>query len=794
MRDYEVSQLTYKVSRLKSLNKRLNRILRIAKVGGWEIDIKTNKLSWSQIVKDIHEVHDDYQPELKTALDFYPHPERDNLKLAVNKAIHYGIPWELELPLITAKGKHLFIRASGEPEIADGKIIKIIGTLQDITQEIQQRTELESIRERLTLATISSNAGVWEYNLIDDILIWDDKMFEIFDVPKDHFEGKYISWRNTVLPEDLEPTEELLKKCILEGTEFHTVFRIKSPFGKIKYIKGDAIVIQDDKGNAVRVVGLNSDVTDQQTNKKKLEKAIELAQTANAHKSQFLAHMNHEIRTPLTSILGFTEKLLDTPSLHEDVLHDIKTIRLNSSLLLNIVNKILDFSKISSGKLDLEYTHCSFFTTVRDIERIFKEKAAKKGLLIRVGFVFPLPEKIYTDELRLRQILTNLVENAIKFTFSGEITIKVRYDSSQEILLYSVVDTGIGLSEESMKKIFEPFLQADTSSTKNFGGTGLGLPIAKALVKELGGRLIVKSHLNEGSDFTFSLPFRNKESTEFVTSETKIFQDNPSERTFRSPYQLHGRILIAEDGLDNQKLLKHHLESFGLHCTFVDNGEAAINKAFDEDFQLVIMDMQMPIMDGYTATSILRSQGYEQPILALTANNFQDLITKCLNVGCSDFVGKPFTKQDLYEKMSLYLDEDIAEEALLEQKNSRALKGIPAPHLLSRVSDYKIQQIIEDDPEMVTAIKLFIKLSKERIKNIRMHLNTSNFEGLVKEIHNLKGAASFGYKSIGDISSKIEVIIQKGNTDTEELEGLVTSLENSLEQIVQQGVNTSTTD
>jgi signal transduction histidine kinase/CheY-like chemotaxis protein len=370
------------------------------------------------------------------------------------------------------------------------------------------------------------------------------------------------------------------------------------------------------------------------------------AEAASVAKSNFLANMSHEIRTPMTAILGFSE-LLSDPSLDEtDRSAHVRTIQDNGTHLLSVINDILDFSKIEAGKLKVEIIECDPMQLISGVRNLLEDRARNKGLHLRLHTRGHLPERIHTDPTRLRQVLTNLVGNAIKFTESGSVCIEAAFHATSNdfgTLHLHVSDTGIGMTDEQVGRLFTAFNQADTSTTRRFGGTGLGLSISKRLVELLGGTISVDTLANAGS--TFSVILENVRFTSHRESMPPPVQ--PPEPSTK----LNARVLVAEDGADNQRLFAHHLRGAGVNLTIVDNGQAAVDAALQPgaNFDLILMDMQMPILDGYAAVTQLRIAGITVPILAVTAHTMTGDREKCIAAGCSGFLSKPFTRSELLE-------------------------------------------------------------------------------------------------------------------------------------------------
>lgn len=413
---------------------------------------------------------------------------------------------------------------------------------------------------------------------------------------------------------------------------------------------------------------LNSSL--EQTNQELIE-ASRRALEASQSKSDFLANVSHEIRTPMTAILGYSD-LLHEERLSPSGMESVKTIRRNGEHLLGLINDILDFSKIEAGQLVPEFIPFSPFQLIDDVVELLKIRANHKGLYLRTEFVWPLPEIIYSDPTRLKQILLNLVGNAIKFTSTGGITIRVRHLGGQADhpgIEFAVSDTGIGISKESLGKLFQPFSQADTSTTRRFGGTGLGLTISKRLSEILGGQIFVQSEPNAGSSFFVQVPVGDLTKVHMLTLDDRGTCALPLPTQQVKATDLNGvRILLAEDGVDNQRLLSLLLRKANATVEIVENGQLAFEAATaavakGTPFHVILMDMQMPVLDGYRATQKLRDQFYLGPIVALTAHAMSEDRQKTIEAGCDDYLTKPIDKLTLLTTVRQFADSAIADES-----------------------------------------------------------------------------------------------------------------------------------
>ena len=411
---------------------------------------------------------------------------------------------------------------------------------------------------------------------------------------------------------------------------------------------------------------------------RELEEAWNRAEQANKAKTQFLANMSHEIRTPMTAIMGFAEMMMDPAQPEAERLDCVRTIRRNSQHLLELINDILDLSKIESGKFSIERIPCRPLAVVAEVESLMRVRATPKNIDFSVVYSTEVPETVVTDPTRLRQVLNNLVSNAIKFTEQGSVRLEVSFAggaaaSGGGILRFEVTDTGIGMTPEQMARLFEPFQQADPSMTRRFGGTGLGLSISKRLVEEMGGSIGVESSPGRGSRFTFQIPTGPLEGVRMIRPDPAAAAADavglpPVPVSGVAPGSLAARVLLAEDGPDNQRLISFLLRKAGAEVELAANGREAVERASraadqGRPFDVVLMDIQMPEMDGYEATQTLRSRGYEGVIIALTAHAMLSDQLKCFRSGCNGYATKPIDQRGLINTIRQHLQKRSAAEA-----------------------------------------------------------------------------------------------------------------------------------
>jgi PAS domain S-box-containing protein len=469
------------------------------------------------------------------------------------------------------------------------------------------------------------------------------------------------SFTSFILPEDVPVFRGFFEKVMTAREPQRRIeYRVRHKNGTLCWHASTGSAIRDKQGNSLCYVGVAEDVTEHKRAEAQLARAKEAAESANRAKSEFLANMSHEIRTPMTAILGFADILLDNPT-SQEVRELAGIIKRNGEHLLHLINDILDLSKIEAGKNNIELTPCSPTKIIEEVISTIKIRADAKALPLDLEYEQNIPGIIETDPTRLRQILVNLIGNAIKFTEVGGVRIVMGFDAGsahETKLKFDIIDTGIGLSKEDMDLLFQPFFQVDTSMRRQYGGTGLGLAISRRLAKILGGDITVSSVLGKGSTFSLTIaagPLKGLKSFEHPADAA---QQHPRDAFAES---IPGsRILLAEDGPDNQRLIAFILRKAGAEVTVAENGLVAVNLALEAEkvgtpFDIIIMDMQMPVMDGYDATRQLRNAGSKLPIIALTAHAMLEDRRKCIEAGCDSYVTKPLDAKLFLRSIGIYM-------------------------------------------------------------------------------------------------------------------------------------------
>ena len=463
------------------------------------------------------------------------------------------------------------------------------------------------------------------------------------------------------------------------------------------------------------------------------------AERANEAKSRFLANMSHEIRTPLTSVIGYAEWLQNEDISAAERGEATASILRTGRHLLEIINEILDLSKIESDRIEIEEMMIMLGGLLKEVGRVVKMNARSKGIDFRINYEFPLPRWIITDPTRLKQILINLCSNAIKFTDKGSVTINVSSDCQTNKIEFTVTDTGIGIPADKIDTLFDSFTQADSSTTRKYGGSGLGLNISRSLARMMGGDIVVTSTINEGSSFTVYLPVGKAAIRDMAENLDELsvtgFDIGQQDEQNAMP-SLSGTVLLAEDNPDNQRLVQFHLQRVGATLDIAGNGREAVERALENSYDLILMDMQMPEMDGVEAAELLRQAGYDIPIVALTANISREDRERCERAGFDDFLTKPFDKVRLNHVLKQYL----------KPATSDGREPVESSASVNEEMKKLTEQFVSDLPS--------------RMGRISKALADQQWDELRTLMHQLKGASGgYGFAQLGKIAGRIEAII-----------------------------------
>ena len=578
-----------------------------------------------------------------------------------------------------------------------------------------------------------------------------------------------------------EKAREIYKQVFAEG--FVADFPLTIRDGKLTEVLFNGSVYKDEYGKVIGVVVVARDITDHKRVEKELkdarmhaesatkiaeeakdvaESATIIAEDAVRSKQQFLSNMSHEIRTPMNAIIGFTKVLL-TSDLDPKQKEYLAAIKMSGDALTVLINDILDLAKVDAGKMIFEQTPFKMAASISAMIHLFETKIQEKNLLLIKKYDNKIPGVLIGDPVRLHQIILNLVSNAVKFTSKGEITISARLLNENEEkanIEFSVADTGIGIPEDRLEHIFENFQQATSETARLYGGTGLGLAISKQLVESQGGSITVKSKLGKGSTFSFILPFQ-KTNAEVELEKVMNVLNTKIQNV---------KVLVVEDIALNQLLMKTLLDDFGFEHDIADNGKIAIEKLQDKSYDIILMDLHMPEMNGFEATEYIRNKMNSQiPIIALTADVTSADLNKCTAVGMNDYISKPLDERILYIKII-----DLLKKPLLVQDT-------PLPAYRSKYVDLTyLCKRTKDNPElMMEMIALYLKQTPPLIKQMKQGLYDKDWASVYTAAHKL--IPSFSIMGIHqDFEDAAKKIQEYSGTQKhlEEIQELVTQIEN----------------
>jgi PAS domain S-box-containing protein len=557
-----------------------------------------------------------------------------------------------------------------------------------------------------------------------------------------------------------ERAREIYKRVFAEG--FVADYPLTIRDGKLTEVLFNGSVYKDESGKVIGVVMVARDITDHKIVEKELmkakkraelatkiaekaknkaEHATQIAEEAVKSKQQFLSNMSHEIRTPMNAIIGFTKVLLKT-GLTTRQKEYLTAIKMSGDALTVLINDILDLAKVDAGKMIFEQVPFKMDASILAMLHLFETKIQEKNLLLKKKYDNRIPNVLVGDPVRLHQIILNLVSNAVKFTIKGEITVSVRLlneDEEKASIEFSVTDTGIGIAEDRIIHIFENFQQASSETARLYGGTGLGLAIAKQLVESQGGTITAKSKLGEGSTFSFILPFQKTNAEVELKTETKELDEKVE----------NIKVLVVEDIRLNQLLMKTLLDDFGFENDIAGDGKIAIEQLQKKSYDIILMDLHMPLMDGFETTEYIRNKMNSQiPIIALTADVTTADLKKCKGVGMDDYISKPLDERILYSKIV----------GLLKKPMPVQDTGLPADR--SKCVDLTyLKKRTKANPElMMEMISLYLKQTPPLISKMKQSMYDKDWDSVYSAVHKMIPSFSIMgiHKDFEDMAKKIQ--------------------------------------
>lgn len=729
----------------------LKKAQEVAMLGNWEYKPSIDELYWSDQLYKIYDIEKDDRALI--AEDFYSNVHPDDLEYVqreYQKHLETGDRFNITHRFMGSDGTQKFLRQICETEFDDiGNPIISYGIVQDITKEKEAEEKLKQLNSTMQIMIDSMPFSVIVVDKNRYIRIINTHAVELLGYnSKEEIVG--LTCHDILCSDALHqcPIYDLGQS--VDKTERELVNRS----GEIIPILKSVVKINIE--NQEMLLESFVDISALKKTEQELLEAKEKAEEANRAKSMFLSSMSHEIRTPLNPIIGITEALIEK-SESEEQKRLLKIINSSGKSLLELINDILDISKIESGQMEMETIPFDIIETIEHVCDICYLKAKEKNLDIITQFSRGVKRKLYGDPLRVKQIVLNLLSNAIKFTSEGELTVGCREikedDEKVQIELY-VKDTGIGIPEDKLESIFEDFTQADSSTTREYGGTGLGLSISKKLSKLMNGSITVESSVGVGSKFTVQAELKkqrtevdgenryNRRASDHLGEEIQLYPNSHYKGEKK-------KVLLVDDSENNRLVVKVFLEDYAIIIDEAENGQVALEKMDGEHYDLVFMDISMPVMDGYDTIEELRRREMEgsipqMSVIAMTAYAFSSDSELCITHGFSDYLAKPIVKSDFYKKLYHYLPEIFSKE------DSKRGKVTP-----------KLQLNI--DPMLIDYVPQFLDSLDERLDLVRSELEQNNLTVVNNHIHAIKGnAGSYGLGHISDICREIEGFISDG--------------------------------
>lgn len=668
---------------LKHTKELLERTNRVARIGGWEFDVTTGKIHWSTVTKEIHEVSEDFQPGPESGMAFYDEEHRQLLDAAVLQAIETGTPWQLELLITTAKGKKLWVRSIGHAAFEHGVCKRLFGTFQDINDKKKADVAIQQSRKLLEdVLRSASEVSIIATDTKGTITLFNTGAEKLLGYNADELTGKK-SWE--ILHDATEMAARSEELSAIYNTPVES-FRVLTLVPELEgserrewtylHKDGTAIIVSMvvtpiyDHVAITGYLGIAVDITERRKAERELKEAKLQAEQASRAKSEFLANMSHEIRTPLNGVIGFTDLVLKT-ALNDTQQQYVSIVNQSANSLLSIINDILDFSKIEAGKIELDISKCDIYEFSSQASDILSFQVQQKGLEMLLNVSAELPRFMWADEVRLKQILLNLLGNAVKFTDKGEIELKIypvaHPNPDVTSIRFEVRDTGIGIRKSKQEKIFEAFLQEDISTTRKYGGTGLGLSISNKLLALMGSGLQLESHAGKGSTFFFELTVKTEDGAPVVWENIDLVK----------------QVLIVDDNANNRMILKKMLQLRNIQFDEASNGIEAMQYMMTKQaYDVILMDYHMPYMDGIETIRKIRENfddSDKAPAIILLHSSADDekIIRACEELRVNQRLLKPIKIQEMYHALShLFIKEEVENKELTNPEEKKIRSNI----------------------------------------------------------------------------------------------------------------------
>ena len=615
---------------------------KMAGLGYWHFNAIDERFIWSNEIYEIYGLDPAMGPPTFAILNDACHPD-DRARLVEHRRINNGKEAEVEVRIVRPDGeiRHIIAKSTVEHD-ATGRLLARYGTLADITEIKQAEAAARQSEARYRFLAEHAPDMISRVRPDGEIMYLSPSCERVFGYTTE--EHMKLTPMDMCHPDDLPAIGEAIMGMVerrQRRLDKPLCYRARHKDGREIWVEANPILIMDDQGEPLEFVDIIRDVTEKKLFEAELKEARAEAEAAVVAKASFLANMSHELRTPLTSIIGFARLMQERHDLAPEAFHYARRISDASDALLAIINDVLDFSKLEAGQVNLESLPLSVRRLLDETTGLIAIQAAAKGLKIRIQASPGSPELIVGDVARLRQVLLNFLSNAVKFTESGTVTVKTAWRETRKGPRFriSVSDTGAGIDPESIQRLFQRFSQADVSINRTHGGTGLGLAISKAIVTLMGGEIGVRSDKDRGSTFWFEIP------AEAAVCEAAAEPDHVSPEEWPSV-----RVLVVDDTAVNRELVKLMLEPLGLQVEEATGGAEAVQAAMSTPFDLILMDVRMPGVDGLEATRVIRGASLANrltPIIALTADVQPENAAACRAAGMNDVLAKPIVPRQL---------------------------------------------------------------------------------------------------------------------------------------------------
>lgn len=615
----------------------------MAGVGQWRMDAETLKSTWSERVYAIYGVTPEtFDPGLHDAVAFFHPDDRAMVQQAVLHGLKTGEGFRIRARLIRADGEERLIETrAGTERNAEGRVTSMFGVFQDVTEAEEAARRIAESERRYRLLADRATDIIITYGADGVVTYVSPSIETVSGFAPAEVVGRPVT--NLIHPDDVPKLAEDFREFVRSPPEWMhrgVTYRGLTRSG-VRWFEARTSIIRDEEGRAIEFQDVVRDVTDTKMLEHALTEARDRAEAGARTKSEFLANMSHELRTPLTSVIGFSGLLVRSEGLPPDERMWANRIATASEALLSVINDILDYSKLEADAVDLDPQPFDPRAMAQGAAAIVESQCLARGLILTVDVSADLPPALMGDEGRLRQVTLNFLSNAVKFTSAGEIRLTVAEVAGR--LRVAVSDSGIGIAPDKISQLFDRFTQADASTTRVYGGTGLGLAISYRLIEKMGGQIGVDSTPGEGSTFWFTIPMKCAEARTILTA--------PEDAIIASGL----RVLMADDAAANRELVTAIMGGLGVNLDTVCNGAEAVEAARSGDYDLILMDVHMPVMDGLAATRAIRAMGgaaARTPVVALTANVQPEHVERCLAAGMDGHVGKPIQVAELLDVMN----------------------------------------------------------------------------------------------------------------------------------------------